>query len=226
MRRLVHLFGTPRALLAGCAALAVAAATATVVGSDLAALHRRARELGAPSPVVVAEDDLVLGAVVGADAVRTVFRYASAIPPDAVTDADDAVGRVVLVPLLAGTVVLGGNLAAADRPGLTGLVAPGTRAIRIEPIDGLRPPVGAVVDVLAAVDPTLGGPATSVVARAARVLAVDDGGTDEYTGNGRAGVTLLVTEEEAHGVAFALANGVLTLALAPPEDACCGSLGS
>ena len=62
------------------------------------------------------------------------------------------------------------------------------------------------------------GREAEVVAHAARVLAVD--ADDDALADG-AGVTLLVTEDEARGLAFAAANGVLTLALAPPEDACC-----
>ena len=39
------------------------------------------------------------------------------------------------------------------------------------------------------------------------------------------GVTLLVSESEAGPIAFAAANGVLTLALAPPESVCCPTTG-
>ena len=35
-----------------------------------------------------------------------------------------------------------------------------------------------------------------------------------------------LTPDEARGLAYAAANGVVTLALAPPEDACCSSPGS
>ena len=222
MRRL-RVFATPRAFVAAFAALTVAAATATVVGSDLAALHRRAQDLGPETPVVVAARDLALGEVVDESALASEPRYAAARPQDALNSVAETVGRVVAVPLVRGAVVQQAHLAPTDRTGLTGLIPRGMRAMRVEPVDGLRPPLGAVVDVLAAVDPTLGGASTAVVAQAARVLAVDRGHDDEYTGGGRAGVTLLVTEDEAQRVAFAVANGVLTLALAPPEDACCGS---
>ena len=52
-------------------------------------------------------------------------------------------------------VLLEPHLTARDRDGLSGLVPVGYRAVRIRPDDGFRPPVGAVVDVLAALDPTL-----------------------------------------------------------------------
>jgi Flp pilus assembly protein CpaB len=55
-----------------------------------------------------------------------------------------------------------------------------------------------------------------IVASGARVIAVDDRTTTDDT---NAGVTLLVTESEARVLAFAAANGDLTLAIAPPESA-------
>jgi Flp pilus assembly protein CpaB len=202
----------------------VAIVTVVVVGGDLTTLHRRARELGAPQTVFVAAHDLPLGATLGANDLVGVSRYASAIPEAAIVDLDDAVGRVVAVPVVGGTVVRDANLAGRDRDGLSGLVAKGYRAVRVRPEDGLRPPPGAVVDVLVALDPTLAdGTRASVVAHAARVLAVE--ADDDAMVDGT-GVTLLVTEDEARELAFAAANGVLTLALAPPEDACCRPLDS
>jgi Flp pilus assembly protein CpaB len=210
---------SPRSVFAWSAALLVASVTIVVVFSDLATLHRRARDLGAPREVLIAAHHLPLGATLGATDVRAISRYASAIPDDAIADLADAVGRVVAVPVLEGSVVLEPHLTERERDGLSGLVAFGYRAVRVRPEDGLRPPLGAVVDVLVALDPTLSDrPEGQVVAHAARVLAVE--ADDDALADG-AGVTLLVTENEARGLAFAAANGVLTLALAPPEDACC-----
>jgi pilus assembly protein CpaB len=210
---------SPRSILAWSAALVVALVTAFVVASDLAALHRRSRDLGAPTTVYEAVHDLALGATLGANDVRARTRYASTVPAGAVTSLDGVVGRVVAVPLLEGSVLLGRNLTERGREGTSGLVAFGYRAVRVRPEDGMRPPPGAVVDVLVALDPALAERAEArVVAHAARVLAVE---ADEDAIADGAGVTLLVTEEEARDLAFAAANGVLTLALAPPEDACC-----
>jgi hypothetical protein len=116
--------------------------------------------------------------------------------------------------------VLDNHLAPASRLGSAQLIAPDHLGIRVVSTDGLHPPVGALVRIIASLDPgaTVGrvDAATAVVADAARVLAVD-GGTD-----GRdLGVLVEVRSEEAPRVAFAAANGALTLALLPPEDACC-----
>jgi Flp pilus assembly protein CpaB len=215
---------SPRALFAWLAAVLVAFGTARVVASDLATLHRRAEELGRVHTIVVAARDLPLGASV-APADVTTAQLAGAVPERALTDADDAVGRTVAVPLVADAPVLAGNLAPRDRTGLDGLVPPNMRAVRIDADDGLVPEPGEVVDVLATFDPSIvvgGGEPTLAVARAALVVRVhhaDDG--SGFPAAGGAGITLLVTDDEAHRLAFAAANGVLTVALAPPEDACC-----
>jgi len=93
--------------------------------------------------------------------------------------------------------------------------------VHVTPADGFRPPRGAIVDVLAAFDPTsvvVDGARDSavIVASGARVVEVDDRASTDDT---NVGVTLLVSEEEARVLAFAAANGDLTLAIAPPESA-------
>jgi len=113
------------------------------------------------------------------------------------------------------------HLAAAHRSGLDGIVPVGARAVHVTPTDGFRPDRGAIVDVLAAFDPTAvvvdGARASAViVASGARVVAVD---ARDSTDDADAGVTLLVTEPEARVLAFAAANGDLTLAIDPPESA-------
>jgi Flp pilus assembly protein CpaB len=216
------------------AAALVAFGTARVVAGDLATLHRRAEELGRVRTVVVATRDLPLGSSITTDDVASV-RLAGGVPEHALANVDDAVGRIVAVPLVDDAPVLAGNLAPRDRTGLDGLVPPGMRAVRINAEDGLAPELGDAVDVLATFDPSIvleggGGEPTLTVARAALVVGLHgpDDGTNGFPAGGEAGITLLVTDDEAHRLAFAAANGVLTLALVPPEDACCkpSSLGS
>lgn len=97
------------------------------------------------------------------------------------------------------------------RPGA--VVPPGMRAVRVAVEPEWRLPRGAVVDVLAP-----GEGEASTVAEGAVVL-------DAGSANGGA-VTLLVTVDAARRVASAAAAGPLTLALAPPEDACCRTSSS
>ena len=212
---------SPRVLFAWLATIVVALTTARVVAGDLATLHRRAATLGPQRRVVVAAHDLDIGQTVIARDLVTEVRYGKEIPPEAITSTGDAIGRVVAVPVLAHAVVFAHHLASADRSGIDGIVPAGERAVHVTPADGFRPPRGAIVDVLAAFDPTavvVDGARDSavIVASGARVIAVDNRTT---TDDANAGATLLVSESEARVLAFAAANGDLTLAIAPPETA-------
>jgi pilus assembly protein CpaB len=208
-------------VFAWLATLAVALTTARVVGGDLATLHRRAATLGPQRSVVVAARDLAIGETIGRGDLSTEVRYDTQIPRETLSDPAAAIGRVVRVPVVRHTFVFAQHLAPEDRSGLDGVVPEDARAVHVMPADGFRPPIGSIVDVLAAFDPTAvvvdGARASAViVAGGARVLAVDE---RDSIDDANAGVTLLVTESEARVVAFAAANGDLTLAIAPPESA-------
>jgi Flp pilus assembly protein CpaB len=215
-----------RAVWLWATAVVVALATALFVASDLAELHRRATRLGPERPVVVAGHDLAAGATVRASDLDVVHRHSSQAG-DALAEPAVAIGRTVAVPVLAGQPVSDRHLAPRDRRGTTGVLAPGTRAVRVPDPDGLAPPPGAVVDVIVALDPALAeqvGAPTLVPAAGARVLAAGrPGDGSAQSAAGERTVLLLVPEEEAERLAFAVANGTVTLALAPPEDACCAT---
>ncbi len=218
---------SPRFVVASCAAAVIGVGTAFTVATDLTALHDRARALGPVEEVMIATREVPLGVTIEPADLAAVDRHRSTVPDDALHSPGAAVGHTVVVPLVPGAVVQAAHLAPADRDGVAGIVPPGRRAVRITPADGARPEPGTVVDVLAALDPSLVGATNRAiaVARGARVLAVDElgGAAGEYAANGASGVTLLVTEDEAYDLAFAAANGVLSLAVAPPEAACCTS---
>jgi pilus assembly protein CpaB len=218
---------TPRARATQIAAVLVALLTVRLVVGDLDALHRGAGVFGGTRPVVLARADLALGSRVRTGDLRVVDIPAAGVPPGALAHRDDAVGRVVAVPVLAGAAVADRALAPRRRDGLGGIVAPGRRAVRVTASDGLRPEPGSLVDILATLDSRdVGGDVepTVVVVRAARVLAVDaapsarDSNTSGSTD--RVGVVVLVTVTEASRLADATARGVLMLALDPPESAC------
>ncbi|MFI5045773.1 MAG: Flp pilus assembly protein CpaB [Acidimicrobiia bacterium] len=210
---------SPRAVVLWAAAAVVAVATATVVASDLASLHRRAAGFGPEERVVVATRDLAIGTLLEASDVRTRAVHRSQLPLGALTDLTDARGRVVAVPVLRGNFVVARNLAPRDRSGLDGALPAGTRAIRVDVANAAVARVGSSVDVLAsyAADGTRGAQ-TVVAASGALVLATDHDGSGG-TGRSGGGVTLLVETGEAYDLADAQANGVLTIALVPPEEA-------
>jgi Flp pilus assembly protein CpaB len=196
--------------------------TAHTIATDLASLHAQARRSGPLVPVAVARRWLPLGHVIAPGDVTTRRVFAADRPAGSFGDPDRLTGRTVAVPVLAESPVLRGAL--ASRGGAP--VGPGQRALWV-PLEhaAARPRPGTVVDVLATFpgseDPTI------TVARGALVLepiggpdpTSDGGGSDGGGSDG--GVALLMTEDAAARVAYALANGAVTLALAPPESACC-----
>jgi pilus assembly protein CpaB len=211
---------SPRALALWGAAAVVALVTAAVVAGDLAALHRRAADLGPQVEALVASRDLAVGRVVAGGDLSTRSVHRSQLPAGVATDRGAAVGRVVAVPVLRGEYVVGRALAPARRTGLDGVVPPGMRAMRVVVTDALTPRAGAAVDVLATYDPSSGGGegGTIVVAAGVTVLGTDRRGGAGAGRSGAAGVTLLVDPDQASALADAQANGVVTVALVPPED--------
>jgi Flp pilus assembly protein CpaB len=151
--------------------------------------------------------------------IRSVHR--SQLPSSVLTDRTAAVGRVVAVALLDGEYVVRGAVAPKHRTGLDGVVPEGMRAMRVVVTDSLVPRAGAAVDVLATYDPSSAGSegGTVVVAAGVSVLGRDHRGGAGAGRLGSAGVTLLVDPDQASALADAQANGVVTLALVPPEDA-------
>ncbi len=227
---------SPRVLLAWAAAVVVMLATVRVVAVDLGSLHRRAHNLGADVPVVLAARDLPLGTTLGTGDVRTVRRPSTTVSSDALRDPAAAVGRVVSVALLRDDVVGARHLVAGDGrgagPGINGIVPVGRRAVHVLVKDGFQPPPGSVVDVLATYDPSLANIAgtpgqATIVAHGARVLtlsrAAATGDLGASADSNGVGVELLVTEDEARSVAYAASIGEVSLALAPVQDACCSA---
>jgi Flp pilus assembly protein CpaB len=212
---------SPRALALWGAAVVVALVTAAVVAGDLAALHRRAADLGPEVDAVVATRDLPVGRVVSGRDVTTRSVHRSQLPDGVVTDRGLVVGRVVAAPVLDGAYVVRRSLSSARRTGLDGVVPAGMRAMRVVVTDALTPRAGAAVDVLATYAPSGSGSdgGTIVVAAGVTVLGTDRRGGAGAGRAGAEGVMLLVDPDQAAALADAQANGVVTLALVPPEEA-------
>ena len=215
---------SPRVLGLWVGAIALAVATGAIVAGDLATLHRRAQQFGPERRVVVARRNLTLGATVTPGDVTNRRRYSSQVPDDVLDDAALALGRTVRVPVVRDGYVAEANLAPAQRTGLDGVLPEGTRAMRVTVENGLRPPPGSAVDVYASfASDELGTGSTSrdpasLVASGVPVLGTDGGGS--AAGATRTiGVTLLVDEDDAAAIAFAVTHGRIVLALVPPEDA-------
>ena len=212
---------SPRALALWSAAAIVAVVTAAVVAGDLAALHRRAADLGPEVDAVVATRDLPVGHAVANDDLATRSVHRAQLPSEVLTDRAAVVGRIVAVPVLDGAYLLRRSVAPRRRTGLDGIVPEGMRAMRAVVTDALTPQPRAAVDVLATYDPSSSGSdgATIVIAAGVTVLGTDRRGGSGTGRTGAAGVTLLVDPDQAAALADAQTNGVVTLALVPPEDA-------
>ena len=201
---------------------ALAAALSLATGLTVARLAgeaaARADRLGGLVDVPVAARPIAAGAVVRPADVEVRSLPSALVPSGRL--ARSPAGRVAIVPLAPGEVVLAAKLAPDGLTGVAALVPPGHRALAV-PVDAgalaLRP--GHRVDVLATLE--LGGGAvvegaapaggdaagapTFPVATAALVVDADDDA-----------VTVAVTPDEAPRVAFALARGTVTLALTSP----------
>src|SRR6476620_4405331 len=102
---------SPRALALWGAAAVVAVVTAAVVAGDLAALHRRAADLGPEVDAVVATRDLPVGHAVASGDLASRSRQRSQLPSEALTDRAALLGRIVAVPVLDGAYLVRRNLA-------------------------------------------------------------------------------------------------------------------
>jgi Flp pilus assembly protein CpaB len=227
----------PRAVALRVGAVLVVVITAGLVASDLAALHTRANDFGAPRDAVVVRHDLPIGATVDARDVTTRRIYSSQLPPGVLERVDQVVGRVVTVPLLRHGYVDDRHLAPRHRRGLDGAIPDGMRAVRIVVTDAVEPRVGAVVDVLARFETSqlsqssfaadvdaadddvsaFGLGSATVMAAAVLVLDVDHANASD--GAPALGVTLLVAPSEAEDLLYAVTHGVVTIALVPAEEA-------
>lgn len=214
---------SPRAPLLWLAALAVAAATAVTVATDLAVLHRRAASLGPEVAVAVAAHDLTLGTTLSDADLEARRVHRSQLPTGAVSP-EAARNRVVAVSVAEHAFVVEGNLAPERRSGLDAVVPPGMRVVQVVVAGAETLRRGAAVDLLAAFDPAVDGAAVFddgavVAATGALVVAVGDAPVGPTPGAPGAALTVLVTDAEARTLTFAAANGVLVAALVPPEEA-------
>ena len=211
---------SPGAALLWGAALVVAVVTAVWVGGTLASLHRQDARYGRVATFAVARRDLPVGRGVTSADVAANRARGGARPPGAL-DRASVTGRVLVVAVLRGQAVTDRHLAAKVRDGHDGIVAPGRRAMRVAVADTPRLRAGDHVDVYVTFDPgqvSADADPTLTVARAVAVLAVDAPAVASG-GGATTGVTLMVDVDEAPKLAYASANGVLAVALVPPEEA-------
>jgi len=176
--------------------------------------------------VMVAANDLQVGARVEDRDVRIIRILSSDMPPGAPRKKADVIGHGVIIPIFKGEFILPNRLAGENAgAGLPALIPPGMRAVSVRvnevvSVAGFVTP-GTRVDVLLTGAPTgTGEQQTTTVLQNVAVLA--SGHTLERTSSGEAQntavITLLVTPDDAQRLTLASTEGHIQLALRNPLD--------
>ena len=176
--------------------------------------------------VIVAADDLQVGAKVEEHDIRVIKIAKEDLPPGAPRRRADVLGHGVIIPIAKGEFILPNRLAAENAgSGLPALIPPGMRAVSVRvnevvSVAGFVTP-GTRVDVLLTGTPGSGSEQeTTTVLQNVAVLA--SGHTLERTSTGEAQnaavITLLVSPDDAQRLTLASSEGHIQLALRNPLD--------
>src|SRR5579863_6294935 len=213
-----------RLLMIGAVALALGAFVSLFVYKNLQGRSSSSNEPGAD--VIVAADDIQVGARIEEHDVRTVKYPASALPAGTYSARSKVMGRGVILPISKGEFILPSKLAPENAgSGLPSLIPPGMRAVSVRvnevvSVAGFVGP-GTRVDVLLTGTPNGSSePQTTTVLQNVAVIA--SGHTLERSANGEAQttpvITLLATPEDAERLTLASSEGKIQLSLRNPLD--------
>src|SRR5271165_1208745 len=186
-----------------------------------------------PVPIVVAVVDLPRGASITPEEVKIKEFPRDLVPAGALSKLEDAVNRVIFVPLTKDEPVLESKLApkGAGR-GLSALIPPGMRGYTVKVPDVAQGVAGFIlpgnrVDVLLSLGEIsgtseTGGGSTTTLLQNVEILAVDqkmDAPSDNKVDTkDLRSVTLLVTPQQANRLDLGQNKGMLHLALRNRED--------
>jgi pilus assembly protein CpaB len=185
-------------------------------------------------PVVVAADDVQVGAKLDTHDVRIINLPASAVPPGAFTKTTQVLGRGAVLPLSQGEFILPSKLAAVNAgAGLPSLIPPGMRAVSVRVNDvvsvaGFVQP-GTRVDVLATGNEDNGNDRqTTTVLENVAVIAVGKSLDRSVSAEGQTApvITLLVSPDDAQKLALVSQEGRIQLSLRNPLDTKKGGIGA
>jgi len=211
-----------RLLMIGVVALAVGFIASVLVYKNL---QSRNGPSDAGADVIVAADDLQVGAKVEERDIKVIRIPSADLPPGAPRKRSDVIGHGVIIPISKGEFILPNRLAGENVSGLPSLIPPGMRAVSVRvnevvSVAGFVTP-GTRVDVLLTGSP--GGSSdqqTTTVLQNVAVLA--SGHTLERSASGdpqnTAVITLLVTPDDAERLTLASSEGHIQLALRNPLD--------
>jgi len=176
--------------------------------------------------VIVAADDLQVGARVDEHDIKVIRIPAADLPPGAPRKRSEVLGHGVIVPISKGEFILPNRLAGENAgSGLPSLIPPGMRAVSVRvnevvSVAGFVTP-GTRVDVLLTGSPGAAGEEqTTTVLQ--NVLVLASGHTLERTSTGEAQntavITLEVSPDDAQRLTLASSQGHIQLALRNPLD--------
>ena len=213
-----------RMLMIGVLALALGFFAAVYVYKHLQASSGGGGEPGIE--VIVAADDLQVGARVDEHDIKIIKIPVSDLPPGAPRRKSDVVGHGVIIPIGKGEFILSTKLAGENAgAGLPSLIPPGMRAVSVKvneviSVAGFVTP-GTRVDVLLTGIPSGGNEQqTTTVLQNVGVIAA--GSKLERSSNGEAQnvpvITLLVSPEDAEKLTLASTEGHIQLVLRNPLD--------
>src|SRR5579862_6155811 len=213
-----------RLLMIGVLALALGFVASVYVYRNLQSKNGPGFDSGVD--VIVAADDLQVGARVEERDIKIIKIPAADLPPGAPRRRSDVLGHGVIIPISKGEFILPNRLAGENAgAGLPSLIPPGMRAVSVRvnevvSVAGFVTP-GTRVDVLLTGTPGSGGDQeTTTVLQNVAVLAA--GHTLERSSTGEAQntavITLLVSPEDAQRLTLASSEGHIQLALRNPLD--------
>jgi len=183
--------------------------------------------------VVVAADDIQVGAKLDARDVRIITLPQSAVPPGAFSALSQVIGRGAVLPMSTGEFILPGKLAALNAgAGLPSLIPQGMRAVSVRVNDvvsvaGFVQP-GTRVDVMATGQGSGNDRQTTTVLENVAVIAVGknlDRSSPADTQTAQV-ITLLVSPDDAQRLALASQEGRIQLSLRNPLDTKKGGIGA
>src|SRR5580700_6114963 len=213
-----------RLLFIGFVAIALGAFVSFVVYKNLRAKSSGGNEPGVD--VIVAANDIQVGAKVEDRDVRSVKVPTSVAPPNYFRSKSQIISRGVILPIQKGEFILPSKLAPENAgSGLPSLIPPGMRAVSVRvnevvSVAGFVVP-GTRVDVLLTGTPNGSSePQTTTVLQNVAVIA--SGHTLERNASGEAQttpvITLLASPEDAERLTLASSEGKIQLSLRNPLD--------
>ena len=213
-----------RLLFIGFVALALGAFVSFVVYKNVLSRSSAGNEPGAD--VIVAANDIQVGAKLQDGDIRKVRVPLSVVPPNAFRSSSQIIGRGVILPIQRGEFILPSKLAAENAgSGLPALIPPGMRAVSVRvnevvAVAGFVIP-GTRVDVLLTGNPMgANEPQTTTVLENVAVIAAGQRLERNAAGEPQSTpvITLLVSPDDAQKLTLASSQGHIQLSLRNPVD--------